>query len=125
LLAAGLGVRFLGRALPLFLFTNPFLEEIMSREMTFWTEDDIEVSVEYEYTAGCRGSRENGVPIEPDTPAEVEILSCKDDEGNDVELSERDVAEICEKAEEDVESDYEDWQTEMAISRWEREHGRW
>ena len=38
----------------------------------------IEVEVEYDATPPCRGARnEYGVPMEPDTPAEVDINSVK------------------------------------------------
>ena len=101
----------------------------MSQTMEFTTEFDEEVTIEYDYTAGCRGARENGVPIEPDSPAEIEFLSVTDCDGEEVALSEHDTEAAIERAFEDVEASIEDAKAEAAISRWEDErdgyYDRW
>ena len=99
----------------------------MTYEMTYTAEDaegyEVEVTIEYEITAGCRGARENGIPIEPDSPAEVEILSVKDEDGEEFELNEHDAEAVIEKAFEDAEEAAEDAKAEAQIAAWEARHG--
>ena len=42
------------------------------------TEQEFEVSIEYEYSPACRGLRDSyGLQMEPDEPASVEIIAAK------------------------------------------------
>jgi hypothetical protein len=52
-------------------------------------EKEIEVTIEATYNPGCRGARDGrwGPPIEPDEPAHFEIESAKDENGNEIELT--------------------------------------
>lgn len=49
--------------------------------MTYFIEqhdDDLEVTVDFDYTAPCKGTRgEYGLQMEPDEPASIEIISIK------------------------------------------------
>lgn len=50
---------------------------------------DVEVTVEYEITLGRKGTRVDGARfVEPDDPDELEILSVKDADGHEYELTE-------------------------------------
>lgn len=61
---------------------------------TMYDEDDneVEVSVSYEYYKGGRGARgDYGVPMEPDEPANVHILSVTNvDTGEEIDLDNSD-----------------------------------
>jgi hypothetical protein len=82
--------------------------------MTFTTtltreDKDVTVSVEYEYTPGCRGTRDSlggvagaGPALEPDEGPEVEILSAEMDDGNALELTEYEISSLEELAMENV-----------------------
>ena len=91
-------------------------------EMKFVTTDEmgveVAVTIEYEITPGCIGARENGIPIEPDLPAEVEILSVVDGNGEPYELLESDVESVVDIAFEEAKSAKEDYEAERAISRY-------
>lgn len=43
--------------------------------MKLYTELGLDIT--YHYTPACKGERENGVPIEPDFAAEIDITSIK------------------------------------------------
>lgn len=53
------------------------------------TDEEIEVTVEYDYHKASRGARERGtgLQLEPDEPASIEIYSVKDANGKEYELS--------------------------------------
>ena len=52
-------------------------------------ETDVDVTVEYDYISEERGSREpkTGLPLSPDYPAEIEILSVTDNKGKEYDLT--------------------------------------
>jgi len=60
------------------------------------TDEEIAVTVQYEYTPAERGSRERGtgLQLEPDYPASVEIYSVVDDQGTEYELSKSELERI-------------------------------
>jgi len=97
----------------------------MSFEMSFTAYDEegdeVPVTIEYTYYGGCKGATENGIPIEPDDPEEVEIVSVKDENGDDFELSDEETERFYEEAFEDARESIEDAKAEAAISRWEDE----
>ena len=75
-------------------------------ETTVEREDTHTVLVEYNYTAACRGRRDSlmgkanaGPPLEPDSPAEIEIVRVLDMETNaELELfpnEETRIRELC------------------------------
>jgi len=45
--------------------------------ITFILDDDTEVEVDFNYTPECRGSRVNGLQMEPDESESIEIVSIK------------------------------------------------
>src|SRR2546421_11371189 len=58
--------------------------------------NELDVTVEYTYHRTCRGQRDSlggvrgaGPPLEPDEPASIEIVSVKDEVGEEVILSGR------------------------------------
>lgn len=62
------------------------------------TQEDIEVTVEFDYTPPERGERESGTGLQltPDYPEDVEIISIMDNDGNDYidKLSKDDLSSI-------------------------------
>jgi len=57
---------------------------------TIYDEGDKEISVIGEYTPSIKGSKDaHGQQMEPDDEAEIEILSAKDENGDEVELSDK------------------------------------
>jgi hypothetical protein len=50
-------------------------------------EEVQEVQVEFDYHPFCRGTRENGLPLEPDDQEAVEIISVKDKAGKEITLT--------------------------------------
>lgn len=85
----------------------------MSRLNTSIEIDDVEVEVIVDYTfyRAYRGARDGrfGPPIEPDEPAHVEINSVTDKSGKELELSEKLMEELQQKAEEDYGDDCDDY----------------
>jgi hypothetical protein len=70
------------------------LLETSADTFEFINDDDVEVTVEYDYTPACRGARDSfngrpgaGLPLEPDEPESVDILDTYDQDGNGVTLS--------------------------------------
>ncbi len=51
--------------------THYFTSEIYCPALSYTSE--FEFCIDYDYAPACKGSRENGVPIEPDTEAEYEF----------------------------------------------------
>jgi len=102
---------------------NFFKENVMEMEFTATDVDgeEVVVLVEYKYYAGCRGAREDGtgLQLEPDSPAEIEILSVKDENDEDYELTEDEAQEVIEKAEEEYLEACEDAKAEAQIAAYE------
>jgi len=68
--------------------------------------DDVEIKLDIEYTyyKGCRGARDSlcgkagaGPQLEPDDEPEIEILSVKDENGLEFELTKQEDEEIEQK----------------------------
>lgn len=59
-------------------------------------DNEMEVTVRYEYYKGGKGARGDfGVPMEPDEPAQVNVISVTNiDTGDDVELSRSDLDQL-------------------------------
>lgn len=56
---------------------------------TFYSIEDDELVIEFTAYAGCRGARDKyGVPLEPDDPPELEIISVKKSNGDEFEPDE-------------------------------------
>jgi hypothetical protein len=53
------------------------------------SEQELELTVEYNYTPPCRGAREagTGLALEPDDPESIEVESVTDAQGVTVELT--------------------------------------
>jgi len=70
------------------------------------TDEEIPITIEYDYQPEYRGSREigTGLQIEPDEPESIDIISIKDNNGNDVELSKADIQRIEDEIFHDVKS---------------------
>lgn len=60
------------------------------------TDEEIDVTVQYEYMPAERGSRERGtgLQLEPDYPSSIEIHSVVDDQGKEHELSKLELERI-------------------------------
>lgn len=99
----------------------------MSYEMEYLATDEndeeVEVTVEYAYYEACRGSRENGMQMEPDEPAYIEILSVTDENGDEFELSENDTEAVLELGVNGAEGSIEDAKAEAQISAYESRMG--
>jgi hypothetical protein len=61
----------------------------MSTETTtIYDDEDNEIEVEFDYTPPCPCSRfEYGAPMEPDHPAEFDFNNAKDEDGNEIEIT--------------------------------------
>ena len=79
-------------------------------------EVDVDLTLEFDYTPAERGSRENGIQMEPDYPESMELLSATTPDGVDVlsqltqaqiEELEIDMAEVFNEEPEYDEPDYE------------------
>jgi hypothetical protein len=101
----------------------------MSNEYTMTVEnaegEEVEVTIEYSYYAGCPGMKEagTGLALEPDDPEEVEIEGVKDSEGIDYELTEEDTEVFYEKIFEHIKNEIEEAKAEAAIARYEARYG--
>lgn len=78
-------------------------------------ERPISINVEYKYHPATRGQRDSlggvagaGPALEPDEPAEVEILSVKDEKGNLIELTEQEEADVASNIIDILSEDYSD-----------------
>lgn len=63
--------------------------------------DDDEITVEFNYTPPCPGSRgDYGLQMEPDDPADVELIEIKNAKGNiiDIDSLDKKVISIIEEA---------------------------
>jgi hypothetical protein len=63
--------------------------------------DDNEVTVEFNYTPPCKGSHGNyGLQMEPDEPADIELIEIKDVKGNiiDIDSLDKKVISVIEEA---------------------------
>lgn len=68
------------------------------------SDDEIPVTVEYDYIPEERGSRdEAGRQMEPDYPEDVELVSVKDKNGNELTLSKTELESVIEACFKDVE----------------------
>ena len=99
---------------------NRSLKYILSRE----SEDEcveIEVTVQYEYISFCRGTRINGIQIDPDDLEDVEIELVVDEKGNEITLTDEERMTIEEKCLEaihvDNDGDYVDYMLERMEDR--------
>lgn len=76
------------------------------------TQEDIEVTVEFDYTPPERGERESGTGLQltPDYPEDVEIISVMDNDGNNYidKLSKDDLSTIEDTIYKKIDSDRED-----------------
>lgn len=80
-------------------------------------EVEVEVEVAYSFTSACRGRRDSlggranaGPPLEPDSPAEVEVLSVREvATGAEVELSDSEEEAVIEAIWEDVANRADDY----------------
>jgi hypothetical protein len=73
-----------------------------THEVIIFDEDDNEIFVTVVRNPGERGERDKyGVPMTPDDEVEYEIEAAVDEEGNNINLTEDQIAEARTKAEED------------------------
>lgn len=100
----------------------------MSFEMEYTVEneetgEETTYTIEYTYYGGCRGSRDSmGVPLEPDDEPEIEIVSIRDEGGNEVSeevLSDEDWENIQEKGCSDAPASIEDAKADAQIAAYE------
>lgn len=72
-------------------------------------EDEIELVVDYDYTAGMRAPRERGtgLALGPDDEPELEIEEVRRVDGQEIELTDAEMAGIEDMAWEDVEKQME------------------
>ena len=54
--------------------------------MKYFLDEDVEVTIDFNYTPPCKGSYEGGLQMEPDEPADVEILSIKTTPGKEIPI---------------------------------------
>ena len=83
--------------------------------------DEITVDVTYDFYRGCKGARDSlcgvrraGPPLEPDEPPSVEILSVKDKDDEEYELTERELDRVTEECFFDQQSGYDEEQEQRA-----------
>lgn len=71
-------------------------------------EGEIEITVEYTYEPGCPGQMYNrfGDPGDPPEPAEVDILSVTDNDGNKIELTDSERQRVEERLYEEGDNQY-------------------
>lgn len=74
-------------------------------ETKIWKEpEDIDVTIEFIYHGAHFGSRDSlGVPLEPDEPAFVDICSIRDINGDEIEVDDKEYAELEKKCIEEIE----------------------
>jgi hypothetical protein len=74
------------------------------------TDDEIPVTVKYEYTPASRGSRERGtgLALEPDEPSKIDIFSVTDGSGKSYQLSDQEKARIVDQIVSDEDERYRD-----------------
>jgi hypothetical protein len=67
-------------------------------------KQDVDVTVEYEYTPSERGERErgSGLQLTPDYSEDIEIISVTDSNGKEYELSDREMDMLVQKILDDV-----------------------
>lgn len=75
------------------------MKTISGKFKTCIGENEIDVTVEYEIYTGCKGSTDRyGVPLEPNEEPECEIASITDNEGNEVEVSDKVIESLMEES---------------------------
>jgi len=84
------------------------------------TDEERTYTIEYDYYGGCRGTRENGIQIEPDDEPDITITAVYDEDGNEVDADEvftsDDLDEIYSKGFDDADSCIEDAKAEAQIN---------
>lgn len=81
----------------------------VTREDAQGNETEVELEISYTYHRARSGARDSlggrrgaGPPLEPDEPASIEILSAKDENGDEVVLTRDEEAAVEEKAFDEV-----------------------
>lgn len=76
------------------------MKHTLTREID-GTEVDVTLEIDYTYHPAHKGARDSlcgkrnaGPPLEPDEPAHFEINFAKDEKGEEVDLTDKEVAEI-------------------------------
>ena len=83
--------------------------------------EEMLLDIEYSYSPAYRGVREYGIPLEPDEGESIEFESITDEDGNDVEIPDKDLWEIEEKILDKLKDDYEDAKAEAKLDDMERD----
>ena len=65
-------------------------------------DEEVILTVDYDYSPPDRGRREHGIQMEPDYPEEIEIISAKDVIGKDIKLTEAEENEITNAISQDI-----------------------
>ena len=83
-------------------------------------DEEIIVTIDFDYSPPARGVRERGIQMEPDSPEEIEIISAVDATGKEIKLTEIEENEITETISQDIQERKDD----AAIARYESIHER-
>jgi hypothetical protein len=92
----------------------------MIKHTVYRDDEEVILTVDFDYSPPDRGRREHGIQMEPDSPEEIEIISAKDVNGKDIKLTDIEKDEIMDA----ISLDIRERRDEAAIARYESIHER-
>lgn len=87
----------------------------MIKHTVYREDEEVIVTVDYNYSRPDHGRREHGIQMEPDYPEEIEIISAKNANGKDIKLTEAEEVEITNAISQDIRERRDD----AAIARYD------